>query len=106
MYFTNIHDEYFSFYVYYQGFISTTTKTNSIMEQIELVKDAALVLESQIAKWEPILAQFDDQKITFSRNSQNRNIKQIVGHMIDSCVNNHHRIVRLQYLKRLSFPDY
>lgn len=76
------------------------------MEQLELVKEAALILEKQIAAWEPILSQLDNDRITLFRNRQNRNIKQIVGHLIDSCVNNHHRIVRLQYLKRLTFPDY
>ena len=43
---------------------------------------------------------------TLHRNHQNRNIKQILGHLIDSASNNHQRMVRLQYNKRLEFPDY
>ena len=39
-------------------------------------------------------------------NRQGRNIKQIVGHMIDSASNNHQRMVRLQYTSHLIFPDY
>lgn len=41
-----------------------------------------------------------------NRNTQNRNIKQILGHMTDSAVNNHHKIFRLQYTDNLAFPDY
>jgi hypothetical protein len=39
-------------------------------------------------------------------NKQNRSVKQILGHMIDSACNNHQRIVRLHYNGRLDFPDY
>jgi len=42
-----------------------------------------------------------------TENHQNRNIKQIVGHMIDSASNNTHRIIHLQYQKSpLQFPNY
>ena len=45
--------------------------------------------------------------ITLRRNSQNRSIKQILGHLVDSASNNHQRMVRLQYCKDLLFfPDY
>lgn len=44
---------------------------------------------------------------TQRRNRQNRTIKQILGHLIDSASNNHQRMVRLQYSKDLLFfPDY
>lgn len=76
------------------------------MERIEKIKLAASTIESLIDEWEPILEKLPIEVITQKRNSQNRNIKQILGHLIDSGVNNHHRIVRLQYQKRLSFPDY
>jgi len=39
-------------------------------------------------------------------NAQSRTIRQILGHLIDSAANNHHRIVRLQYNEHLEFPDY
>jgi hypothetical protein len=32
--------------------------------------------------------------------------KQILGHLIDSAVNNHHRFVRAQEVEELSFPRY
>lgn len=60
-----------------------------------------------IDEWEPKLLALKDDVITRRRNSQNRCIKQIVGHMIDSASNNTHRIVHLQYQESpLNFPNY
>jgi hypothetical protein len=60
-----------------------------------------------IQQWEPKLAALSDQIITDRRNGQDRNVRQIIGHMVDSASNNIHRIVHLQYQKSpLQFPDY
>ncbi|MDD4032497.1 MAG: DinB family protein [Bacteroidales bacterium] len=60
-----------------------------------------------IIEWEPKLAMLPEEVISTRRNSQNRTIKQILGHMVDSASNNTHRIVHLQYQKSpLIFPDY
>ena len=60
-----------------------------------------------IKEWEPKLASLPDETITELRNSQNRNIKQILGHLIDSTSNNTHRVVHLQYQQcPFSFPNY
>ncbi len=60
-----------------------------------------------IKEWEPKLLALPEEVITERRNSQNRTIKQIVGHMVDSASNNTHRIIHLQYQKSpLVFPDY
>ena len=59
-----------------------------------------------INHWEKILLELNEIQISKNRNKQNRNIKQILGHLIDSASNNHQRIVRLQYIKQLVFPDY
>jgi hypothetical protein len=60
-----------------------------------------------IDEWEPKLINLPNDVITERRNSQNRTIKQIVGHMIDSASNNTHRIVHLQYQPSpLRFPNY
>lgn len=57
--------------------------------------------------WEPILKKLSDKEISQRRNSQNRSIKQITGHIIDSTSNNTHRIVHLQYQQSpLIFPNY
>jgi hypothetical protein len=60
-----------------------------------------------IDEWEPKLTTLSEDIISSNFNSQNRTIKQIVGHMIDSASNNTHRIVHLQYQPSpLIFPDY
>lgn len=60
-----------------------------------------------IDEWEPKLLGLSNKIISERRNSQNRNIKQIVGHLIDSASNNTHRIVHLQYQESpLKFPNY
>ena len=57
--------------------------------------------------WEPKLLSLPNDIITSRRNSQNRTIKQIVGHMVDSASNNTHRTVYLQYQKSpFYFPNY
>lgn len=56
---------------------------------------------------EQFLLSLDKESIVSKFNSQNRSIKQIVGHMIDSASNNFHRIVHLQYNSNpLIFPNY
>lgn len=76
------------------------------MDRIIKVRKASEKIEEFISEWEDILLSLDEMQVTLRRNRQNRNIKQILGHLIDSSVNNHHRIVRMQYVKRLFFPDY
>ena len=57
--------------------------------------------------WEPKLLALDENVIVVRRNCQNRNIKQIVGHLVDSASNNTHRMVHLQYQPSpFAFPDY
>jgi len=60
-----------------------------------------------MAAWEPRLSALSEDVVSNRRNSQNRNIKQILGHMVDSATNNTHRIIHLQYQGNpLIFPDY
>ncbi|MHC4144839.1 MAG: DinB family protein [Planctomycetota bacterium] len=64
-------------------------------------------LLSLIGEWEPRLSHLSNDVISERRNSQNRTIKQIVGHMVDSASNNTHRIIHLQYQQSpLIFPCY
>jgi len=66
-----------------------------------------LEMLSLIGQWEPKLLALPEEIITRRRNSQNRNIKQIVGHMADSASNNTHRVIHLQYRPiPLDYPDY
>ena len=69
---------------------------NTAKEIIELTVQAEVKLLS-----------LSEEMITQRRNSQNRNIKQIVGHLVDSASNNTHRVVHLQYRELpLRFPNY
>jgi len=65
------------------------------------------ILLDQIEEWEIKLSSLPLNIITEYRNVQQRTIKQIVGHMVDSASNNTHRIIHLQYQESpLVFPDY
>jgi len=59
-----------------------------------------------VSEWEPQLLLLPEEMITERRNHQNRTIKQLLGHLIDSASNNHQRMIRLQYNESLTFPDY
>lgn len=62
---------------------------------------------SLLNEWEPRLSNLPAEIITQRRNSQNRTIKQILGHLVDSASNNTHRIVHLQYqVSPFAFPNY
>jgi len=58
-------------------------------------------------EWEPKLMAIPAVILETRRNKQQRTIKQILGHMVDSASNNTHRIIHLQYQPSpLQFPDY
>jgi len=64
-------------------------------------------LPALIKVWEPILTALSDRVISERKNSQDRSIRQIVGHMLDSASNNTHRVIHLQYGESpLTFPNY
>ena len=74
------------------------------MNEFEAINQELLRL---IDEWEPILSRLPEDVLKERRNRQNRTVKQILGHMIDSASNNTHRIIHLQYqASPLSFPDY
>ena len=80
------------------------TKEGAIMDKFEAISEELLLL---IKKWQPKLSALGDDVISERRNSQNRTIKQITGHMVDSATNNTHRIVHLHYQESpLIFPCY
>lgn len=74
------------------------------------MKEASVItaeILSIIKYWEPKLTSLPIKTITEPRNSQDRSIKQILGHLIDSTSNNTHRVVHLQYQPSpFSFPNY
>jgi hypothetical protein len=57
--------------------------------------------------WEPRLLCLPEEIISLRKNSQNRSIRQILGHLVDSASNNTHRIIHLQYREDpCFFPNY
>lgn len=75
-----------------------------MIKEFEPITEGVLNL---INEWESKLLRLDNELITTRRNSQDRTIKQIVGHMIDSASNNTHRIVHMHYQPSpLRFPNY
>ena len=80
------------------------TIKGAIMDKFDAISEELLSL---IKEWEPKLSALGNDVISERRNSQNRTIKQITGHMVDSATNNTHRIVHLHYQDSpLIFPDY
>lgn len=60
-----------------------------------------------VNKWESRLSGIEEDILDSRKNPQNRTIKQILGHLIDSASNNLHRTIHLQYQKSpIQFPDY
>ena len=84
------------------------------MKYQEVIDDINEVMKREI----PLLLSLSEEQVNVRRNSQNRTVKMLMGHLIDSASNNHQRIVRLQYAPRcghsmpntemgmLVFPDY
>ncbi len=57
--------------------------------------------------WVPKFLALPEEIVSERRNSQNRSIRQILGHLCDSASNNTHRIVHLQYRENpVTFPNY
>lgn len=59
-----------------------------------------------VFEWEAKLTDIPEGTLVTRLNRQGRNIKQIIGHLIDSASNHHQRFVRLQYTSYLVFPDF
>lgn len=84
------------------------------MKYQEVIDNIKMVINREI----PILLSLSEEQVSLRRNRQNRTVKMLVGHLVDSVSNNHQRMVRLQYAPRcghsmpntemgmLVFPDY
>lgn len=82
---------------------------------VNQVKDTAMKdfvpvvdeLSVLVGEWYEKLLALPEDIISVRKNSQNRTIRQIVGHLADSASNNTHRIIHLHYDENPShFPDY
>lgn len=75
----------------------TMSRFKHISEELRLI----------VSDWEIKFNSLSEEIITVPRNKQNRTVKEIIGHMIDSVSNNTHRIVHLQYQESpFEFPNY
>ena len=70
-------------------------------------------LESAITDFRQILdaapaqlSRFSDAEATLTSATGHWSFKEILGHLIDSAANNHHRFVRAQFESDLSMPNY
>jgi hypothetical protein len=53
-----------------------------------------------------VLRSYDDDLARRKPAPGKWSIKEILGHLVDSAVNNHHRFIRAQQTDALTFPDY
>ena len=64
-------------------------------------------LQKLITDWEQKLNSLPEEISSGRRNKQQRCIREIVGHMIDSATNNTHRIVHMHYQEMImDFPKH
>jgi hypothetical protein len=65
------------------------------------------ILLQLLEGWECRLLSLAEEVISDRKNSQNRSVRQILGHLVDSASNNTHRIIHIQYREDpCSFPNY
>ena len=69
--------------------------------------DVTRSIREIVANEEKMLLELPQDVYTTRFNIQDRNIKMLLGHMVDSACNNQQRLVRLQYAPRCgwSTPD-
>ncbi len=70
------------------------------------LKNIAQEIRRIVIEWEEILSDLPEEEQVNRMNRQGRNIKHLIGHLIDSASNNHQRMVRLQYTSSLNFPGF
>lgn len=79
-------------------------KNNLFLEAT--LQNIALEIRRISFEWEERLRDLPEDTIIVRLNRQGRNIKNLIGHLIDSASNNHQRMVRLQYTSNLQFPGF
>ena len=71
-----------------------------------MVKNTARELSTLAEETAAKLKLLDKDLVTKKPAPNKWSIKEILGHLIDSAVNNHHRFVRAQSVDDFEFPDY
>ena len=62
-----------------------------------MIQEALNRLELVIATLPAAIGKIDEQIFTLKKNPKTWSKKEILGHLIDSASNNHHRFIRAQY---------
>jgi len=70
------------------------------------MRDVVQELKSFILDAENKLKLIEAEEASIKPSPDKWSKKEILGHLIDSAVNNHHRIVRAQYNAAANFPGY
>lgn len=85
---------------------------------MSVLNEISLSIREIVYEQEALLRDLPEELVSSRFNVQDRNIKMLLGHMVDSASNNQQRMVRLQYAPRcgwsmpdanvgmLVFPDY
>lgn len=71
-----------------------------------MTHDIAQELMATVEKTVADLSRLDETVVTEKPNADVWSIKEILGHLVDSAANNHHRFVRAQHDGGLVFPAY
>jgi hypothetical protein len=71
-----------------------------------MATDVASELLSIVEAASEALRRIDDPEASLGSAPGNWSKKEILGHLLDSAANNHHRFVRAQQVKELTFPAY
>ena len=71
-----------------------------------MATDVAGELLSVVEAAAEALRRIDDPEASLKSAPGTWSKKEILGHLVDSAVNNHHRFVRAQQVEELTFPHY
>lgn len=68
--------------------------------------EAAADLRQLVASCEPKFLAIPEEDASCAAGPDKWSRKQVLGHLIDSAANNHHRFIRMQTTPELHFPGY
>ena len=77
-----------------------------IKEEKFMNSDISNGLRSVIGETYESLKKYDDKTMSFNPAPGKWSVKEIIGHLIDSAANNHHRFIRARQEEIFVFPNY
>jgi DinB family protein len=63
-------------------------------------------LSATVKEYAGKLRRLDSATVSYRPAPDRWTIKEVIGHLIDSCANNHQRFIRAQFTDELVFPKY